>query len=92
MCLAIPARVRSIQGSIAEVEVEGVVTTADLSVLPAREIGDYVLVHAGLRYRSTTKRMPGQPRTDPRTVPDRFKPWIVSPLMIPQPHMRSLKL
>jgi hydrogenase expression/formation protein HypC len=48
MCLAIPARVRSIQGTTAEVEVEGVVTSADLSVLPNVKIGDYVLVHAGL--------------------------------------------
>jgi hydrogenase expression/formation protein HypC len=48
MCLAIPARVRSIRGTIAEVEVEGVVTSADLAVLPDVKIGDYVLVHAGL--------------------------------------------
>jgi hydrogenase expression/formation protein HypC len=47
MCLAIPAKVLSIQGDSAEVEVEGVVTTADLSVLRGIKIGDYVMVHAG---------------------------------------------
>ncbi len=48
MCLAIPAKVLSIRGDSAEVEVEGVVTTADLSVLPGVQVGEYVMVHAGL--------------------------------------------
>jgi hydrogenase expression/formation protein HypC len=48
MCLAIPARVTRINGHVADVEVDGTVTTADLSVLPQVKIGDYVMVHAGL--------------------------------------------
>jgi hydrogenase expression/formation protein HypC len=48
MCLAIPARVVSIRGSVADVEVDGMTTTADLSVLPDVKIGDFVLVHAGM--------------------------------------------
>jgi hydrogenase expression/formation protein HypC len=48
MCLAIPAKVVSITGDTAEVEVDGMVTTADLSVLQNVAVGDYVMVHAGL--------------------------------------------
>ena len=48
MCLAIPARVTRIAGRVADVEVDGTVTTADLSVLPQVKVGDYVMVHAGL--------------------------------------------
>lgn len=48
MCLAIPAKVVRIAGSIANVEVDGTATTADLSVLPDVKVGDYVMVHAGL--------------------------------------------
>ena len=35
-------------GTTAECEVEGTVTTADLSVLRDVKVGDYVMVHAGL--------------------------------------------
>jgi hydrogenase expression/formation protein HypC len=48
MCLAIPAKVTALNGYRATVEVEGMVTTADVSVLPDVKIGDYVMVHAGL--------------------------------------------
>jgi len=48
MCLAIPARVTALNGHTATVEAEGMVTTADVSVLPDIKIGDYVMVHAGL--------------------------------------------
>jgi hydrogenase expression/formation protein HypC len=48
MCLAIPARVVRITGTLADVEVEGTATTADISVLPGVKVGDYVMVHAGL--------------------------------------------
>jgi hydrogenase expression/formation protein HypC len=48
VCLALPARIVSINGTLAEVEIEGMTTQADLSVLPEVKIGDYVMVHAGL--------------------------------------------
>jgi hydrogenase expression/formation protein HypC len=48
MCLAIPAKVVRIQGTIADVEIEGTSTVADISVLPGVKVGDYVMVHAGL--------------------------------------------
>lgn len=48
MCLAIPAKVTKIEDGIADVEIDGTVTKADLAVLPDVKIGDYVMVHAGL--------------------------------------------
>lgn len=48
MCLAIPGRVTAIKGTVAEVDIEGTVIPADLSVLRDVKIGDYVMVHAGL--------------------------------------------
>jgi hydrogenase expression/formation protein HypC len=48
MCLAIPAKVVRIQGAMADVEIEGTATVADISVLPDVKVGDYVMVHAGL--------------------------------------------
>jgi hydrogenase expression/formation protein HypC len=48
MCLAIPARITALDGHTATVEAEGMVTSADVSVLPDVKIGDYVMVHAGL--------------------------------------------
>ena len=48
MCLAIPGRVISINDTLAEVDIEGTTTTADISVLRGLKVGDYVMVHAGL--------------------------------------------
>jgi hydrogenase expression/formation protein HypC len=47
MCLAVPAKVTSIEGPIATVSVLGNITTADISLLENIKTGDYVLVHAG---------------------------------------------
>jgi hydrogenase expression/formation protein HypC len=47
MCLAVPAKVVSIQGSIASLDVMGNTTTADISLLQNVSVGDYVLIHAG---------------------------------------------
>jgi hydrogenase expression/formation protein HypC len=33
---------------VADVEIEGTATVADISVLPDVKVGDYVMVHAGL--------------------------------------------
>ena len=48
MCLAIPAKITSINGTLAEASMAGTSITADLSVLPDAKVGDYVMVHAGL--------------------------------------------
>ena len=47
MCLAVPARVISIDDQLASVEVQGVRRAASLMLLPEAAVGDYVLVHAG---------------------------------------------
>lgn len=47
MCLAIPLRVRSIVGSMAEVEMGDVTRQVSLTLTPEARVGDYVLVHTG---------------------------------------------
>ena len=47
MCLAIPALVKSIQGTEAEVEVAGVSRKASIYLTPEVKVGDYVLLHTG---------------------------------------------
>ena len=47
MCLAVPAKIVSIQDSLATVELRGVTREASLMLLPEAKVGDYVLVHAG---------------------------------------------
>ncbi len=47
MCLAVPGRVVSIAGNVAEVDINGIVTRADVTLVEDVVVGDYVLVHAG---------------------------------------------
>ncbi len=48
MCLAIPARVTTIdEGHMATVDIMGVTRKVSLDLVPEAVIGDYVLVHAG---------------------------------------------
>jgi hydrogenase expression/formation protein HypC len=47
MCLAIPARIESIDGFQADVEVGGVGRTISLYLTPDAQVGDYVYVHTG---------------------------------------------
>lgn len=47
MCLAIPAKVAKIKGTLAEVDMAGVKRQADIRFLERVKIGDYILVHAG---------------------------------------------
>ncbi|MGQ9921007.1 MAG: HypC/HybG/HupF family hydrogenase formation chaperone [Desulfobacca sp.] len=48
MCLAIPMKIIAIDGMVATTEVDGVTRQARLDLLPEADLGDYVLVHAGL--------------------------------------------
>ncbi len=48
MCLAVPAKIVSISGPLATVDMLGNTTTADISLLEKAGVGDYVMVHAGL--------------------------------------------
>lgn len=47
MCLAIPAKVVSLEGSIAKVDMMGNERAIGTDLVPEVKIGDYVLVHAG---------------------------------------------
>lgn len=47
MCLAIPAKVQSIDGFEADVEIGGVSRTISIMLTPDARVGDYVYVHTG---------------------------------------------
>jgi hydrogenase expression/formation protein HypC len=47
MCLAVPVRVKSIQGDEAEVESGGTTYKASVRLTPEVKVGDYVLLHTG---------------------------------------------
>ncbi len=47
MCLAIPAKIISIDGDTARTSIGGSFVDANLSFIDKANIGDYVLVHAG---------------------------------------------
>ena len=47
MCLAVPARVLSIEGETALVELGGLTRQARTMLVPSVKVGDYVLLHAG---------------------------------------------
>ena len=47
MCLAIPMKIKSINGDFAEVETGKLVRTINIQMLPKVKTGDYVIVHAG---------------------------------------------
>jgi hydrogenase expression/formation protein HypC len=46
MCLAVPAEIKSIDGTTAKVDFGGVMRPVNVSLVDAK-IGDYVIVHAG---------------------------------------------
>jgi hydrogenase expression/formation protein HypC len=47
MCLAIPAKVLSVDGSSAKVSIEDVEYTASLLLLDNVKAGDFIMLHAG---------------------------------------------
>ncbi len=47
MCLAVPTRIKRIDGDVAEIELDGVSRSVSLAMTPEAQPGDYVLVHAG---------------------------------------------
>lgn len=47
MCLAIPLRVQSVEGTVAQVELGGVLRQVSLMLTPDATVGDWVLVHTG---------------------------------------------
>lgn len=47
MCLAIPARIKSIQDQMATIDMEGTQRDVSLLLIEDPRIGDFVIVHAG---------------------------------------------
>ncbi|SHI18416.1 HypC/HybG/HupF family hydrogenase formation chaperone [Desulfosporosinus lacus] len=47
MCLAIPAKIVTIDGTIAKVDMMGNERIVSIDLVPEVRIGEYVLVHAG---------------------------------------------
>lgn len=47
MCLSIPAKIDSIDGDMAQVNVGGVTYKASLQLLDDVQVGDYILLHTG---------------------------------------------
>jgi hydrogenase expression/formation protein HypC len=47
MCLAIPAKIESIEAGRAEVDIRGLKKRIGLALLPDAAVGEFVLVHAG---------------------------------------------
>ncbi len=47
MCLAIPAKILSVDGTAAHCEMSGVTKDIDISLTPEAKAGDWVIVHVG---------------------------------------------
>ncbi|HAD82711.1 MAG: hydrogenase assembly protein HypC [Candidatus Edwardsbacteria bacterium RIFOXYD12_FULL_50_11] len=47
MCLAIPAKIETIEGTKAEVDIRGLKRKIGLQLMPDAKVGEFVLVHAG---------------------------------------------
>ena len=47
MCLAVPAKIISLDGENARVELEGVQRNVNVSMIESPAAGDHVIVHAG---------------------------------------------
>lgn len=47
MCLAVPVKIVSVEGTDAEVEIGGVRRRVSLRLTPEAKVGDYVLLHTG---------------------------------------------
>lgn len=56
MCLAVPAKIISIDKTTAEVDMSGVTRTIDIRLAGGVRIGDYVLVHAGFGIEKIDKK------------------------------------
>ncbi len=47
MCLAVPGKIISIEGSSAKVDVLGTTKETSLMLIGGARVGDYILIHAG---------------------------------------------
>ena len=56
MCLAVPAKIKSIEKNTALVDFGGVKKTISLGILANVQRGDYVLIHAGFAIGKVSKK------------------------------------
>jgi len=56
MCLSIPARIVSIDGSMAEVSAGGAIFKAGLHMIENVKVGDYILLHAGFAIQKISEK------------------------------------
>ncbi len=47
MCLAVPVKIISIEGTTADIEIGGLKRRISIQLTPEAKVGDYVLLHAG---------------------------------------------
>lgn len=56
MCLSIPAKIVSIDGSMAEVSAGGAIFQAGLQMIDDAKVGDYILLHAGFAIQKISEK------------------------------------
>jgi len=56
MCLSIPARILSIDGTMAEVSAGGAIFKAGLHMIENAVVGDYILLHAGFAIQKISEK------------------------------------
>jgi len=56
MCLSIPARIVSVNGSMAEVTTGGTIFKAGLHMIENAKAGDYILLHAGFAIQKISEK------------------------------------
>ena len=56
MCLSIPAKIVSIDGTMAEVSAGGAIFKAGLHMIENARVGDYILLHAGYAIQKISKK------------------------------------
>lgn len=56
MCLSIPAKIVSIEGTMAEVSAGGALFKAGLHMIENAEVGDYILLHAGFAIQKISEK------------------------------------
>jgi len=56
MCLSIPAKIVSIDGTMAEVSAGGAIFSAGLQMIEDVRVGDYILLHAGFAIQKINEK------------------------------------
>jgi hydrogenase expression/formation protein HypC len=56
MCLSIPAKIVSIDGTMAQVSAGGALFSAGLHMIENAKVGDYILLHAGFAIQKISEK------------------------------------